>query len=331
MIKVTHFHRKRRANGNHSFEGYFKAIRELQPKDFQIIPYIFKNESKGIFKRILIILEAFKNKNQINHNTGDIHFANYFLSKKSNLLTIHDCGLLERTKGFKQKIIKLFWFTIPALKSNYITVNSNFTKQNLLSHINFPEEKIIPIYIFVPQIHKRLDKPFNKINPTILQIGTAVNKNIIRTAEALNGIKCTLIILGKLDERTKEVLKKNNINYTNISSSVSDEEVANLYQKCDIVSFPSTFEGFGMPIVEANLTGRVVIAGNTSSMPEIGKNAAIFVDPFDINSIREGFLKAINDDNLRNHLIVNGFENAKRFDRKVIAEQYFDLYRKMAK
>ena len=86
-----------------------------------------------------------------------------------------------------------------------------------------------------------------------------------------------------------------------------------------------------MPIAEGNATGRVVVTSNTSSMPEIAANAAEIVNTFDVESIRNGFLKVINDDVHREQLIKNGFENVKRFDRQKIANEYFDLYRNMVK
>ena len=329
MIEVVHYQRKRRTEGNHSIESYFKDIRDLQPNDIKITIKILKFVSNDYLKRLYNALEAIFYQKDINHNTGDIHFVNIFLSKSKNILTIHDCGFLKRISGIKFKIIKYFWYTLPAKRTSIITVNSNYTKQDLLTYINFPENRIKVIYIFVSVVHKPSPRLFNKQKPVILQLGTAVNKNIPRIAQALNGINCKYIILGKLDAVTINTLKQNKIDFENIEASISNEEVAALYRECDVVSFASTLEGFGMPIVEANATGRVVVTSNVTSMPEIAGNAAELVNPFDIESIRNGFLKVINDDVYREQLIANGFENVKRFDRKKIALEYFDLYRKM--
>ena len=245
-------------------------------------------------------------------------------------LAIHDCGILKRTTGIRHKIINFFWFTLPAQKANYITVNSNFTKDDLLNYIKFPKEKIVPIYVMISDLHKPFEKKFNKEKPIILQLGTAINKNINRVAQALNGINCKYIILGELGVETLSVLQENKIDFENIDKSISDEDVVTLYRNCDIVSFVSTFEGFGMPIAEANATGRVVVTSNISSMPEVAGNAAAFVNPFAIESIKNGFLKVINDGVYRESLIQNGFENVNRFDRQQIANQYYDLYTKMS-
>jgi glycosyltransferase involved in cell wall biosynthesis len=331
MMNVVHFQRKRRKYGNHSIESYFSSIRDLQPSDVEITSKVSTFTSTGIWKRLYNTVEAFFCQQDVNHITGDIHFVATFLAPKKTILTIHDCGFLKKISGIKFKIVKFFWYTLPARRAQLITVNSNATKQDLLNYIDFPENRIKVIYIFVPEVHQPSIKEFNSEKPVILQIGTAENKNIKRVAQALKGVRCKYIILGHLDIETISILNQNEIDFENIDSKVSNKEVADLYKKCDIVSFVSTLEGFGMPIVEANATGRVVVTSNVASMPEIGANAAEFVDPFDVESIKKGFLRVINDDLRRELLIKNGFENVKRFEQTKIANEYYDLYRTMAK
>jgi glycosyltransferase involved in cell wall biosynthesis len=331
MIEVVHFQRKRRSSGNHSIESIFKTVVDFAPSDINITLQSPRFVSSGFLPRLYNTVAAIFQQKDINHVTGDIHYINLFQQTKKNILTVHDCGVLKRTTGLKHQIFKLLWFTLPAKKATIITTNSNFTKQDLLTYIDYAEDKIIPIYVMISHLYQPFAKPFNKSKPTILQIGTAVNKNIGRIAQALNGITCKYVILGKLDTETINILKENKIDFENIDKSINDAAVVDLYKQCDIVSFASTFEGFGMPIIEANATGRVVVTSNTSSMPEVAANAAAFVNPLDIESIRNGFLKVINDDLYRAQLIQNGFENVKRFDSQKIANEYFDLYRKIAK
>jgi glycosyltransferase involved in cell wall biosynthesis len=84
-----------------------------------------------------------------------------------------------------------------------------------------------------------------------------------------------------------------------------------------------------MPIIEANTVGRVVITGNTSSMPEIAGNAAHIVDSYRVEEIRSGIMRLIQDDTYREQLIQNGYENCKRFDKEKIATQHYELYREV--
>src|ERR1039457_1051746 len=138
------------------------------------------------------------------------------------------------------------------------------------------------------------------------------NKNICRVAEALQRIPCRLDIIGRLTERQREVLEFNRIQYTE-QWDLSDQQVIEKYRQCDLVVFASIYEGFGMPIVEANATGRPVVTSNIGSMPEVAGTAACLVDPFDCASIREGILRVIEDADYRNNLVAQGYENAKRF------------------
>jgi glycosyltransferase involved in cell wall biosynthesis len=330
LIKITHFQRKRRKIGNFSIEAYFNSIRQHKPQDIDINLLVSKYESSGIIKRIYITLEAFFNRNSINHITGDVHFLTLLLPKKNTILTIHDCGTLKNKTGFAFVILKYFWFSLPAKKVGLITVNSNATKKDVLSYINYPEQNIKVIYLFVNEKFTYQPKVFNKTKPNILQVGTAHNKNIDRIIEAIKNINCTYTIVGKLPLEIINKLDKYNIAYKNYDKELLQDEIVALYNQCDILSFASTLEGFGIPIVEANVVGRAVITSNVYSMPEVANDAACIVNPFDVEDIRQGFLKIIDNDSYRDTLIKNGIENAKRFDKTTIVNQYYTLYRNFA-
>jgi glycosyltransferase involved in cell wall biosynthesis len=182
------------------------------------------------------------------------------------------------------------------------------------------------IYCSVSEEFKHVPKSFNVENPRILQIGTRVNKNLERVVEALEGIKCELSIIGRLSSRQCELLIEKNLKYSN-SFDLTREQLVQHYQNCDVVVFASTYEGFGLPIVEANAVGRPVVTSNLWSMPEIAGDAACLVDPFEVESIRAGVRRVLEDETYRNALVRTGLENAKRFQVKTIAEQYANLYR----
>ena len=109
-------------------------------------------------------------------------------------------------------------------------------------------------------------------------------------------------------------------------ADLTDAEIIQEYNKADIISFCSEYEGFGMPIIEANATGRAVITSNLPPMTEIGGKAAYYVNPFNVDNIRQNIIKIINDDKTRNEHIVLGLENTKRFSLSNIVAQYKELY-----
>jgi glycosyltransferase involved in cell wall biosynthesis len=105
----------------------------------------------------------------------------------------------------------------------------------------------------------------------------------------------------------------------------------NEYVYCDIVSFISLFEGFGMPIIEANKIGRPVITSTIPVVREVAGDSAVFVDPYDVNQIENGFSSLFNDQQIRKDCVEKGLKNVTRFDSLVISSQYSQLYNQLRK
>lgn len=295
------------------------------PSEIQWEVKELKYFSRGFFKRLFIAIEAARSQGDVNHITGDVHFIAFFLERRKTVLTIHDLGLLQNRSFFVKWVLKLFWVTIPVKRAAVITTVSQATKDTLLSYVRTDPARIRVIHNPVSAVFKRELKVFNNICPRILQIGSKANKNVPRLIDAIKGLSCKLVIIGPLDAFLLQKIRDAGLWYEN-PVNLSNEEIAEQYISADIVSFASTNEGFGMPIIEANTVGRVVLTSNISCMPEIAGNAAHLVDPFDSSSIREGLEKIINEDAYRERLIVNGFENSKRFDVQTITRQYVDIY-----
>ncbi|AHM58651.1 glycosyltransferase [Flammeovirgaceae bacterium 311] len=301
----------------------------MLPKDVTYanvqLPYLQTNP-RALWKNIQA---AYRQKSAVNHITGDIHYIAIALPRHNTILTIHDLRILDLVSPLKKRLIQLLWFTLPAHTVKYITVISEATKSELVNRIGVAASKIKVIpnpvaasYIFVPKF-------FYQVNPSILHLGTKENKNLDRLITAVAEINCHLRIIGKLNSQQHELLEKYTISYSN-TWDLSLEQIVKEYQQADIVSFVSLYEGFGMPIVEAQATGRPVITSNCSSMPEVAGEGALLIDPTSVEEIRRGIIRLIEDEGLRNSLIQKGLENVKRFDAKVIAAQYAELYRKIA-
>ena len=195
-----------------------------------------------------------------------------------------------------------------------------------MRHISCNSEKIQVIHNCVSSSFRHEIRPFNSECPRILQIGTDPNKNIDRVAAALTGVKCHLVVIGRLSSDQRSAIEESGVSWEN-HFGLSDDSIVDQYVMCDLVLFASTYEGFGLPIIEANAVGRAVVTSTVSSMPEVAGDAACLVDPFDVASIRLGVIKVIENVQYRDSLVKAGLSNVRRFRGSVIAERYADLYR----
>ena len=327
-IHVSYLQRKPRPNQNFSLEFIFDDLRHRLSGDIRPTVYRAPFYSNGLIRRALIAFSATLHQGDLNHITGDINFASLFLPRKRTLLTILDAGVMDRKQGLRKKLLDWIWFRLPAKSAQAITTISESAKRDILKYTNVPEDKIRVIPVAVSPDFKWSPKQFNASCPRILQVGTKVNKNVEKLIQALSEIQCKLQIIGPLTNTLRNQLHANKIDYENWTN-LGICDVVKKYEECDLLTFCSTYEGFGMPIVEANAVGRPVVTSNITSMPEVAGDAACLVDPFDIASIREGINKVIQQPEYRRELVENGKNNATRFDAKVIANQYLALYQEL--
>jgi glycosyltransferase involved in cell wall biosynthesis len=328
MIRVQYYQRKA-GPAHFSMERVFDVVRKALPADIAAEMHPCPFQSRRILRRILNIVDAPFHQRDINHIEGDIHYLALCLKKSKTILTIHDCVSLRFKRGFRRSFLLWFWYWLPVRRVAAITVISKFTRDEVLRYTGCNPKIMHVISDPVPSGFVAWPHEFCAQKPVILQVGTAPhNKNICRVAEALQGIPCRFDIIGRLTERQREVLEFNLIQYTE-QWDISDQQVIEKYRECDMVVFASIYEGFGMPIVEANATGRPVVTSNIGPMPEVAGSAACLVDPFDCASIREGIVRVIGDADYRSRLIAHGYENVKRFQAEVIAAQYAALYREV--
>jgi glycosyltransferase involved in cell wall biosynthesis len=317
---------ERKLEAGISIEKVFRQIAKKLSKDkfdysFQQLTY--SNNAFGTLKNLLFYR---KSKNDIYHVTGHVHYITLILPKEKTVLTIHDLGILNIRKGLRRFILKKLLVDFPIRKLKYITAVSETTKSEILFYAKCDENRIRVIENPL-QEHFYLSKKkrFNAICPGILQIGTTKNKNLENLIKALNGIECKLTIVGKIEQEVIKLLSKYKINYSN-KLNLDNDQIKNEYQDADMVTFCSTYEGFGLPIIESQAMQTPVIISNISPLREVAGGAAVLVNPNDYSDIRKGILKIINDEKFRDSLVEKGLENIKRFEPKYISGLYEKLY-----
>lgn len=277
----------------------------------------------GIYENVCFLKKYLKDMEfDIIHITGTEHYLLPFLRKYNSIITVHDLGFLTYLKLSPIRRIwkKLLW--IKTLKyARKVTLISHKSLQELESFTG-PDDRYSVIYNPVDKAFQYREKRPDIECPTILHIGTKPNKNLSMCIYALKGFKCKLRIIGRISSKTEAMLKQNKINYT-CACNLTDREIIDEYCNCDIVNFVSIYEGFGMPIVEGQSTGRVVVTSDIPPMNEIAGNSAVLVNPHDANSIRNGYKTALNSYEYYKEM---GLKNAKRFNLEDITRQYLSLY-----
>nr|WP_321222073.1 glycosyltransferase family 1 protein [uncultured Psychroserpens sp.] len=324
-MKVTYFFRKPYQD-YFSIENVFNIVQQALPKDIIVKNYNLKYYSVGIVKRLKSCFEVLKHKGELNHITGDIHYVSYFLPKKRTILTIHDLAPLENSTGLKHAILKFFWYQLPIKCVAKVTVISQYTKQALLETVNVNPDKIVVIHNpFAGNLKFQPKKEIAKV-PVLLQVGTSYNKNLEGLIKAIGNLEVKLMIIGKLTIQQISLLEEAQINYDN-KSDLEYHEVISYYEKADLVCFASFYEGFGLPILEAQAIGRPIITSNKCSMPEVAGDSALLIDPSNVQEYREAITTILNDVVVRDSLVKKGFENTKRFTATTIAMHYTNLYK----
>ncbi len=318
----------------YSIERVFKPIMNILDKRNDITVKQSNAEVRGGFFSTHFAnikkYSALSRSGCICHITCEVRYCAIFMRRSRTILTTHDVmSIINSSAPWYSRLYSyIFQFYIPLRYLKYLTCVSESTKNELVKLFPWVENKLRVINNPVDSDFKFSKKEFNTELPTILHIGTKHNKNLLRVIKALKGINCHLRIIGKLSETQLAELHQSNIQFSNVYN-ISDEQIVSEYEKCDILSFPSLFEGFGMPIVEAQAVGRPVLTSNREPMAYVAGTGAVLVDPDDVAQIRNGFLLLINDANVREKCILNGLENVKKYRVETVTEQYLELYNEL--
>jgi glycosyltransferase involved in cell wall biosynthesis len=378
-MKVLH-HERKRLESHFSIERLFAEIRRHMPADCEVRSCPALEASAGILPRWRNIRHAAQQEADIHHIVGDSHYLAFGLPPEKTVLTIHDCGTLNRLTGWKRALLKYFWFTGPMRRAAVVTTISEASKDELRKWVGPLADKVVVVPDCVFEEFAYDPKPFNESRPVVLQVGTKWNKNVERVTEAMVGTGCQLEVVGNVSGEQKashsrpqgdsarrsrgqinEVQGKaghglEKINTDTFSGGdpaekscsdkqfkraseppgvrelgrLTDGELVAAYRRCDMVVFASLYEGFGLPILEAQAMGRPVITSNFGAMREAAGDGALLVDPHSVDEIRAAIMRIKNEPGLREELVCKGRENAEKFRADAIALKYAQIYRALA-
>jgi len=255
---------------------------------------------------------------------------------KNNIVVIHDLAFLRNPGWFSKEFYYYCKFLIPkiARKALKIIVVSEFTKREAIKLLGIPESKIEVIYNAVSEsfLEKSKKDYKNEYGNYILAVSSLDPrknfKNLILAFNKLNLGNANLVIAGSGDrifanKEIKNLISTNpNIIFTGYAG---DEKLVGLYKNAKLFVYPSFYEGFGLPPLEAMSCGCPVVTSNVASLPEVCGEAAYYVNPQSIDDIARGIFNVLKDENLRKLLIEKGFRRIKIFSWEDSVNKYLKI------
>lgn len=220
---------------------------------------------------------------------------------------------------------------------------SEFTKREMTELLGIPKNRIRVLYCAAPEhvvqvcfssVLNALREKYHLPERYILFVGNFnPRKNLKRLITAFDlmkqrsGLPISLVIAGGQGWKFDPLNALKGVSFAqdvNFIGYVPDEEIAALYSAAELFVFPSLYEGFGIPVIEAQKCGTPVITSNTSALPEIGGDAAVYVDPLNVDELAHEMEIVLQSNTLRESLIAKGKENAARFSWEESAQQLTD-------
>jgi len=286
--------------------------------------------NQGLMNKIRNIFFTLNQKADFHHISGDIHYIVLALVFKKTIITVHDLYYTRDRNVLKSFIFSLFWIYIPFFLTRKIIAISDTTQKEIVSYFRGFGKKTTVIPNFVRDDF--LSFPAQKMGKSphrVLHIGTKKNKNLEGLILALKDLPLELIIVGKLTDSQKELLRQNKITFQE-EINLPIEKMMYLYATSGMLHFASMSEGFGLPILEAQCLGLPVITSDKSPMREVAGAGAMLVNPYEPNEIRAAILALYQDDDVRENIINEGYQNVKNYTFTVVAQRYLNLYRSMS-
>ena len=317
------------------------------------------------FQKVLADYQWYSFSEQINmprllkkYNFDLVHFPHFnvpLFYRQKFVVTIHDLILLHFPTIRGTTLNPLFyWLKFLAYKiaigsaikrASEVIAVSNFTKKDILKHYKIPEGKITVTYEACDRLpaastRKKGDRILEKygiMKPYILYVGNAYpHKNLEKLVLAFVQIteknpEHYLTLVGNEDyfyKRLKNFIWDKKLKNIIFSGHVSDEELDEIYRNAEMYVFPSLYEGFGLPPLEAMASGIPVAASGQECIREVLGAAAYYFDGMKAEEIANALEKITADENLRKNLIAKGYGQVKRYDWKKTAEQTLEIYQK---
>jgi len=289
------------------------------------------------------------------HNLDLVHFPHFNVPifwKGKFVVTIHDLILFHYPTRRASTLSPLLYFIKKTAykkiiknaiqKAQKIIAVSKHTQKDIIEHFHVPEEKVFVTYEAVDiastpakDTARNILKKYGIIKPYILYVGNAYpHKNLERLVLVFREVArkhphLHLVLVGKEDyfyKKLKKFVRDNWVKQIAFTDFVPDEDLGAVYREALLYVFPSLYEGFGLPPLEAMARNLPVVSSNASCLPEVLGNAACYFDPNALGEIAEAVEKVATDNELRKKLIAAGQEQIKKYSWEKMARETLEIY-----
>ena len=282
------------------------------------------------------------------------HYVLPPLTRCRSVVTIHDCTHLRFPQYLPSRAAYVYaraqmWSA--ARRSSLILTVSEASKRDIVRFFGVAPEKIVVVHNAIDERYRttpadeevaRVRERYQLDHGFVLYAGTIKpHKNLVRLIEAFAELrKCgfdslKLLIIGdeisKLPALRRAVHTHKLHKHARFLGFVPDETLAVLYRLAAVFVFPSLYEGFGLPPLEAMASGTPVVTSNVSSLPEVAGDAAVLVDPYDVGAIVDGIRRVLTDPVFANELRAKGIERAREFSWTRSITRTRELYQEVAR
>jgi alpha-1,3-rhamnosyl/mannosyltransferase len=288
-----------------------------------------------------LICDQFLMPRALRHLKADVFFSPYYKTPISapcpTVATIHDLipvQFPDYTRGVGRLYAVAFraWSGLLARRAAAVVTDSEFSKSQLQRLLHLPAERIHVIPIGLPlefqsgNCRQAPDATLTRYGiqlPYLLTVGNFLpHKNLLRLVEAYAGLpescrQTTSLVLagtpgghGPARPVSREILRRPGVVFPGF---IAPEDLPSIYAGATALVFPSLVEGFGLPVLEAMACGTPVVCARAGSLPEVAGDAALYVDPLDVESIRSGLQRVLEEASLRQDLAARGIARARLF------------------
>lgn len=326
----------------HTVNEYIKELPQIKVDNiFENMDFKGKWRLQNIQNRMNFIKNLVQGKFDIYHQTHyDPYAFKYLPSKKKSITTIYDMNFFVIPEVYREwtgyyKMTK--YQKISSKKADKIIVISENTKNDLMKIWNIPEKKIETIYLGVNKINIENNNSERKIKPPyVLFVGTRqYQKNFINYLKAFKIVSDhnhDLLLVCAGDQfmvSEKKIIEDLQLSEKVCQVSADDNLLMDLYRNAEMFVFPSYYEGFGLPLLEAMNCHCPIVCSNTSCFPEIAGDSAVYFDPYSIENMAEVTNAVLNNGSAREKLISAGIERVKLFSWEKCAQKHTEVYQSL--